>query len=64
MKRGGESHKGDWTRSEEFAMKVKGMEIPMHDPRLKQGLGLHYSANLGGADHAGLGHDTELEKGP
>ena len=50
--------------AEEFAMHVKGLEIPMHDPRSKQGLGLHYSVHPGGADHCSGIHDTLLEKGP
>jgi aldehyde:ferredoxin oxidoreductase len=37
--------------SEAFAMQVKGEEIPMHEPRLKQPLGLHYSIHATGADH-------------
>ena len=37
--------------AEEFAMQVKGEEIPMHEPRLKQPLGLHYSIHATGADH-------------
>ena len=37
--------------SAEFAMHVKGEEIPMHEPRYKQGLGLHYSVHATGADH-------------
>jgi aldehyde:ferredoxin oxidoreductase len=49
--------------AEEFAMHVKGLEIPMHDPRLKQGLGLHYAVNPAGADHCSGVHDTLLEKG-
>jgi aldehyde:ferredoxin oxidoreductase len=34
-----------------YAMHVKGEEIPMHEPRLKQPLGLHYSMHVTGADH-------------
>jgi aldehyde:ferredoxin oxidoreductase len=34
-----------------FAMQVKGLEIPYHEPRLNQGLGLHYSVHASGADH-------------
>ena len=34
-----------------FAMQVKGQEIPMHEPRLKQPLGLHYAVHAAGADH-------------
>ena len=37
--------------SEAFAMQVKGQEIPMHEPRLKQPLGLHYAVHDAGADH-------------
>jgi len=35
----------------EFAMQVKGLEIPMHEPRLKAALGLGYVINPHGADH-------------
>ena len=44
--------------SEEFAMHVKGLEIPMHDPRVKQGLGVVYSVEAHGADHCAGMHDT------
>lgn len=37
--------------SMKFAMQVKGLEIPYHNPRLHQGLGLHYSVHAVGADH-------------
>ena len=37
--------------SEAFAMQVKGQDIPMHEPRAKQPLGLHYSVHAAGADH-------------
>jgi len=46
----------------EFAMHVKGEEIPMHEPRLKQGMGLHYSVHITGADHTSGIHDTGLNK--
>lgn len=36
----------------DFAMQVKGQEIPMHEPRLKQAMGVHYSIHATGADHA------------
>ncbi|MEW6670241.1 MAG: aldehyde ferredoxin oxidoreductase family protein [Thermodesulfobacteriota bacterium] len=36
----------------DFAMQVKGAEIPMHEPRLKQAMGVHYSTHATGADHA------------
>jgi aldehyde:ferredoxin oxidoreductase len=35
----------------EFAIHVKGLEVPYHEPRFRQGLGLHYSVHAGGADH-------------
>ncbi|MDF1593959.1 MAG: aldehyde ferredoxin oxidoreductase family protein [Desulfobacterales bacterium] len=44
-----------------FAIHVKGNEIPMHEPRLKQGLGLHYSVHAGGADHCTGIHDERLD---
>ena len=37
--------------SAKYAMHVKGLSIPYHDPRYKQGLGLHYSVHGTGADH-------------
>jgi aldehyde:ferredoxin oxidoreductase len=46
--------------SEEFAIHVKGNEVPMHEPRLKQGLGLHYSGHAAGADHCTGIHDERL----
>ncbi|MFQ5874902.1 MAG: aldehyde ferredoxin oxidoreductase C-terminal domain-containing protein, partial [Dehalococcoidia bacterium] len=44
--------------AEEYAMQVKGVEIGMHEPRLKQGLGLIYSVAPQGADHMTALHDT------
>ena len=44
--------------AEQLAMHVKGLEIPMHEPRLKQGLGLHMAVNAAGADHVSGIHDT------
>src|SRR5208337_2823044 len=48
----------------DLAMQVKGLEIPMHDPRAKQGMALHYSVHPAGADHCTGVHDPALEKGP
>ncbi|MBA7512514.1 hypothetical protein ES705_04519 [subsurface metagenome] len=49
----------------EFAMQVKGLEIPMHDPRVKAALGLGYAVNPNGADHCANLHDTMLaQPGP
>jgi aldehyde:ferredoxin oxidoreductase len=38
--------------SGEWAMQVKGAEIPMHEPRYRQAMGLHYSMHIAGADHS------------
>ncbi len=46
----------------ELAMHVKGQEIPMHEPRLKQGLGLGYQVSPTGADHCHNIHDTIYAK--
>jgi aldehyde:ferredoxin oxidoreductase len=37
--------------AEKLAMQVKGLEIPMHEPRLSKGLSLGYMVNPHGADH-------------
>ena len=44
-----------------YAIHVKGNEVPMHEPRLKQGMGLHYSINAAGADHCTGIHDERLD---
>lgn len=41
-----------------FALHIKGLELPMHEPRLKQGLGVGYSISPTGADHCHNMHDT------
>jgi len=48
--------------SEEFAMHVKGEEIPMHDPRYKQGMALHYAVHPTGADHCTGIHDDLINR--
>jgi len=37
--------------AEDFAMQVKGVEFPMHEPRLSKSLGLGFMVNPHGADH-------------
>ncbi len=37
--------------AEQFAIQVKGQELPMHDARIKPGLALAYAVNPAGADH-------------
>lgn len=48
-------------RGIEFAMTVKGVEVPMHEPRGKVGLGLSYALSPRGATHLEGLHDTMLE---
>ncbi|GAJ01651.1 unnamed protein product, partial [marine sediment metagenome] len=43
--------------SKKFIRQVKGQEIPMHDPRLKTGVGLQYALSDYGADHMKAAHD-------
>ena len=44
--------------AEALAMHVKGVEIPMHEPRVKPGLGVIYAVEAHGADHCAGMHDT------
>ncbi len=44
--------------AEDLAMHVHGQELPMHEPRLKQGLGVGYAVSPTGADHNHAMHDT------
>lgn len=44
--------------SEQYAMHIKGQELPMHEPRLKQAMGLGYAVSPTGADHCHNIHDT------
>lgn len=46
--------------AEKLAVHVKGQEVPMHEPRLKPGLGLGYAVSPTGADHVHNIHDTFL----
>jgi aldehyde:ferredoxin oxidoreductase len=46
----------------DFAMHIKGQEIPMHDPRGKVGLGLSYATSPRGATHLEAFHDTMMSK--
>lgn len=43
--------------AEQLAMHVKGLEIPMHEPRVKKGLALQYALSPTGADHNEADHD-------
>jgi len=44
----------------DFAMTIKGVELPMHEPRGKQGMGLSYATSPRGATHMEGMHDSML----
>jgi aldehyde:ferredoxin oxidoreductase len=46
--------------AEKFAMHIKGQEIPMHEPRFKQGMGVGYAVSPTGAEHMANMHDTSF----
>lgn len=46
--------------SHRFAIHVKGQEVPMHEPRLKHGLGIGYALSPTGAEHMKNFHDDGL----
>jgi len=43
-----------------FALTIKGQELPMHEPRLKHGMGIGYAVSPLGADHMINIHDTDF----
>lgn len=47
--------------AERFALHVKGQELPMHEPRGKQGLAIAYAVSPTGADHMEAPHDPFYE---
>ncbi|MHB8278665.1 MAG: aldehyde ferredoxin oxidoreductase family protein [Candidatus Humimicrobiaceae bacterium] len=47
--------------SKDFAMHVKGLEIPSHDPRTKQMLGLGYAVSPIGPYYTVVEHDTDFD---
>ena len=48
--------------SENFAQHIKNQEIPMHEPRLKMGMGVGYAISPTGADHNQNIHDSMYVK--
>ena len=50
--------------TEKYAMHTKGQELPMHEPRHNQGMGMGYAVSPTGADHLQSIHDTGYENGP
>jgi len=49
--------------SEDWAMAVKGQELPLHDPRGKKGMALAYATVNRGADHMQSIHEDAMEVG-
>lgn len=47
--------------SEKFAMHIKGMEMPFHEPRIKQMLGLGYAVSPIGPYYTVVEHDTDFD---
>jgi aldehyde:ferredoxin oxidoreductase len=45
-------------KGEEYVMHVKKQDFPMHEPRVKHGLGLSYAVSPTGADHMHAIHDV------
>jgi len=51
--------------SERYALHVKGQPLPLHEPRLKPGMGIGYAVSVTGADHCHNLHDTQcIQEGP
>ncbi len=48
-------------KSRDYAMHVKGMMIPLQEPRGKTGVGLAYAVSASGPDHMEIQHDPVLE---
>ena len=46
----------------QYAMQVKGQELPSHEPRGKWGVGLGYAVSPTGADHLQAAHDPWFDK--
>lgn len=48
----------------DFAVEIKGQEVPMHEPRGKKALGISYATTPRGANHMEGPHDTMFEDKP
>lgn len=44
-------------KDQPYCLAVKGQEIPLHDPRVKVGVGIGYAISTYGADHMSAAHD-------
>ena len=50
--------------AEAYALHVKGLELPMHEPRGKMNVGLSYATGEHGADHMVAAHDPTFGPSP
>ena len=48
----------------DYAMQIKGVELPLHEPRGKKGLAISYATSPRGATHLEAMHDEMLEGAP
>jgi len=48
--------------SQAFALEVKGVEVPMHEPRGKKAVGIMYATAARGAVHTDAAHDPGFER--
>jgi len=48
-------------RAKDLAVHVKGLELPLHDPRTKAMLGLSYALSTTGPDDMAVEHDTDYD---
>ncbi len=47
--------------ADKFAVQWRGVEVPMHEPRVKGMLGISYATAPIGADHVVVEHDTDFD---
>ncbi len=60
----GVKHASEWVGGQAYAVHVKGLEVAMHEPRGKKGLGLSYAVSPRGGSHLEGFHDTMIRKNP
>jgi len=48
--------------SENFAIHTKGLEVALHDPRVKTGVGMGYACGAIGGDHVVVEHDNDFDE--
>jgi len=48
--------------SDRYAIHTKGMELALHDPRVKTGVGLGYACSPVGGDHVVVEHDNDFDE--